>query len=189
MNSQNMSEATPPPRKRRRPALSCAECRRRKIKCDRNVPCSQCTLSKSPTCTYSGDSPRNIAGHFPGPIRSLTPSSGRNIPSAGSINGFSAGNSPDTISLVTGSQFNVLNSPGVESQSFEQENLVDRVKKLEQLLAQSVARKERAIPNPSLPKASDTLRGTVSKTRYYGQSHWMYAFEQVWISHQQRWIN
>ncbi|EXJ77022.1 hypothetical protein A1O3_10179 [Capronia epimyces CBS 606.96] len=30
------------PRRRRRPALSCLECRRRKIKCDRQDPCSHC---------------------------------------------------------------------------------------------------------------------------------------------------
>lgn len=29
-------------RRRRRPALSCLECRRRKIKCDRNDPCRHC---------------------------------------------------------------------------------------------------------------------------------------------------
>jgi hypothetical protein len=39
-------------RKRRRPALSCAECRRRKVKCDRNNPCGPCTSYKSPTCTF-----------------------------------------------------------------------------------------------------------------------------------------
>ncbi|ORY14921.1 hypothetical protein BCR34DRAFT_559697 [Clohesyomyces aquaticus] len=38
--------------KRRRPALSCVECRRRKVKCDRDRPCGPCTRTKSPTCTY-----------------------------------------------------------------------------------------------------------------------------------------
>ncbi|KAI1379303.1 hypothetical protein F4677DRAFT_442283 [Hypoxylon crocopeplum] len=38
-------------RRRRRPALSCLECRRRKIKCDRNDPCAHCVSSKS-QCTY-----------------------------------------------------------------------------------------------------------------------------------------
>jgi hypothetical protein len=47
-----MSAVTLPPRKRRRPALSCFECRRRKIKCDRNLPCSNCRQSKRVTCTY-----------------------------------------------------------------------------------------------------------------------------------------
>lgn len=32
-------------RRRRRPAHSCVECRRRKIKCDRNAPCNHCVLT------------------------------------------------------------------------------------------------------------------------------------------------
>ncbi|KAK2763114.1 hypothetical protein FQN54_009749 [Arachnomyces sp. PD_36] len=38
--------------RRRRPARSCLECRRRKIKCDRNVPCRHCVSTQS-QCTYS----------------------------------------------------------------------------------------------------------------------------------------
>lgn len=37
--------------RRRRPALSCIECRRRKIKCDRNDPCAHCVTTKC-LCTY-----------------------------------------------------------------------------------------------------------------------------------------
>ncbi|KAE8415395.1 hypothetical protein BDV36DRAFT_285413 [Aspergillus pseudocaelatus] len=41
--------------RRRRPALSCTVCRRRKLKCDRALPCSQCVKSKTPDlCVYSG---------------------------------------------------------------------------------------------------------------------------------------
>jgi hypothetical protein len=38
-------------RRRRRPALSCFECRRRKIKCDRNDPCAHCSSTKT-QCVY-----------------------------------------------------------------------------------------------------------------------------------------
>lgn len=41
-----------PPRKRRRPALSCVQCRRRKVKCDRKMPCSQCTQYNNTVCEY-----------------------------------------------------------------------------------------------------------------------------------------
>lgn len=47
-----MPEITLLPRKRRRPALSCVECRRRKIKCDRTMPCSHCLQLKSTICTF-----------------------------------------------------------------------------------------------------------------------------------------
>ncbi|KAF2664930.1 hypothetical protein BT63DRAFT_464183 [Microthyrium microscopicum] len=39
-------------RRRRRPALSCVACRRRKIKCNRSNPCAHCITTKS-QCTYS----------------------------------------------------------------------------------------------------------------------------------------
>ncbi|KAI0387465.1 hypothetical protein F5Y04DRAFT_4916 [Hypomontagnella monticulosa] len=38
-------------RRRRRPALSCLECRRRKIKCNRNEPCAHCVSAKL-QCNY-----------------------------------------------------------------------------------------------------------------------------------------
>ncbi|KXX79504.1 Acetamidase regulatory protein [Madurella mycetomatis] len=41
-----------PERRRRRPAVSCMLCRRRKIKCDQNTPCGNCTKSKNSTCVY-----------------------------------------------------------------------------------------------------------------------------------------
>lgn len=57
--STNMDTQT---MKRRRPALSCIECRRRKIRCDRQQPCKNC-LSASIQCGYKtyGRSPGQFA--------------------------------------------------------------------------------------------------------------------------------
>ncbi|KAK3297791.1 uncharacterized protein B0H64DRAFT_416719 [Chaetomium fimeti] len=44
-----------PERRRRRPAVSCILCRRRKIRCDRQTPCSNCIKSKNATCSYRDD--------------------------------------------------------------------------------------------------------------------------------------
>lgn len=50
------SRSSPKPvARRRRPPLSCTVCRRRKLKCDRELPCGQCTKSKTPDqCIYVG---------------------------------------------------------------------------------------------------------------------------------------
>ncbi|KAJ5287817.1 hypothetical protein N7478_003503 [Penicillium angulare] len=41
------------PRKRRRPALSCEQCRRRKVRCDREMPCGPCSNAHpSLECSY-----------------------------------------------------------------------------------------------------------------------------------------
>ncbi|RDW79247.1 C6 zinc finger protein [Aspergillus mulundensis] len=46
------------PRKRRRPAQSCEQCRQRKVRCDRNVPCGPCTRARSDLhCSYRDKSP------------------------------------------------------------------------------------------------------------------------------------
>lgn len=49
--------------RRRRPPLSCTECRRRKLKCDRSLPCGQCVRSKTAdSCVFVGPQPGASAG-------------------------------------------------------------------------------------------------------------------------------
>ncbi|KAF2739228.1 hypothetical protein EJ04DRAFT_540871 [Polyplosphaeria fusca] len=66
-----------PPRRRRRPALSCVRCRQRKTRCDRTQPCAHCVASKV-QCTYtvysneppapgSSDSTTSPSTHRPSP--------------------------------------------------------------------------------------------------------------------------
>ena len=43
------------PKKHRRPALSCGQCRKRRVKCDRNIPCTRCIQSKHMVCVYEPD--------------------------------------------------------------------------------------------------------------------------------------
>ncbi|TIC99671.1 Transcription factor yanR [Colletotrichum higginsianum] len=53
-------------KKRRRPALACEQCRRRKVRCDRNLPCSTCVRSKHALCTYAShtkSAPRKSPEH------------------------------------------------------------------------------------------------------------------------------
>ncbi|KAH7376925.1 hypothetical protein B0T11DRAFT_294342 [Plectosphaerella cucumerina] len=40
-------------KKRRRPALACEQCRSRKVRCDRNLPCTTCKKSRNQVCTYA----------------------------------------------------------------------------------------------------------------------------------------
>ncbi|KAF5523269.1 Transcription factor lepE [Colletotrichum aenigma] len=46
-------------KKRRRPALACEACRRRKVRCDRNLPCGTCVRSKNALCTYTTQATTN----------------------------------------------------------------------------------------------------------------------------------
>ncbi|KAK3683921.1 fungal-specific transcription factor domain-containing protein [Podospora appendiculata] len=52
------SSLRPPPRKRRRTVISCTECHRRKQKCDRKLPCTNCvTRTKQGGCRYEAGAP------------------------------------------------------------------------------------------------------------------------------------
>lgn len=51
MDSQPQPQSQRQQRRRRRSALSCQECRRRKIKCDHNNPCAHC-LRHGAQCIY-----------------------------------------------------------------------------------------------------------------------------------------
>ncbi|KAI1766841.1 hypothetical protein GGR53DRAFT_180964 [Hypoxylon sp. FL1150] len=52
------SHGKPPPRKRRRIVISCTECHRRKQKCDRKTPCTNCvSRNKEAACHYETGTP------------------------------------------------------------------------------------------------------------------------------------
>lgn len=52
------SPARAPPRKRRRIVISCTECHRRKQKCDRKLPCTNCeSRNKQDSCRYETGAP------------------------------------------------------------------------------------------------------------------------------------
>ncbi|KAL2024115.1 hypothetical protein VTK56DRAFT_9895 [Thermocarpiscus australiensis] len=65
----------PPRRKRQRVRLSCLECRRRKLSCDREFPCSRCVQSGTPErCEYEtrpGLAPPNKLGLPPSALSGL----------------------------------------------------------------------------------------------------------------------
>jgi hypothetical protein len=183
--------AAPSQRKRRRPALSCAECRRRKIKCDRNIPCSPCKLAKSATCTYS---PEGLARKSHGILHDVFPTTTCAL-----------GQSQETVfdilnpSIVTqlrldhtdtprgpsldhqpGGQRHISPTQSTSSSRGGQDvqGLLDRVQKLESMLASS------SIANQTRPQIlsqdpPQELRGSLVKTRWFGPSHWMHAFVQV----------
>lgn len=74
-------------RRRRRP-LSCIVCRRRKLKCDRSLPCSQCIKSNTAdSCTYAGSragpTSNTRSSGTPPRSRLQTPSNRPNAPAGG----------------------------------------------------------------------------------------------------------
>ena len=67
----------------RRSVLSCARCRRRKIKCDRAIPCGQCVTAKTSCTGYSSKDqdpniPRSIVQHLEAEIAKIEAELSRN---------------------------------------------------------------------------------------------------------------
>lgn len=189
------STTTPTPRKRRRPALSCEQCRRRKIKCDRNYPCGQCTQSKTASCTYAPDSVLATHSHVSKSTGTRTSHDFASIPSR----------AKPASSTTSGSQLsNTNSSPNADTSQGTgpsppadddcdlapaAKNLLNRVLTLEKKLVDAngvsqssfglVERVDFGLAFEAKDSSEDKVRGTVSKTRFFGQSHWMYSFGTV----------
>lgn len=55
---QHQHQSQQPPRKRRRVIISCTECHRRKQRCDRGLPCSNCVArNKQDSCRFEAGAP------------------------------------------------------------------------------------------------------------------------------------
>ena len=65
--SEAASRVPPNVNKRSRPVISCLECRRKKLKCDRTQPCRQCIKVARPSrCQYQpGQDPESNVGYPP----------------------------------------------------------------------------------------------------------------------------
>lgn len=182
-----------PARKRRRPAVACTECRRRKVKCDRDFPCGPC-IQTSLSCVYSSPSSldpqpgQNMNRQSPThPLQvSLTP--GPNVTAgrfgAPNSNYYLAGPMPDRdpptsfahidstqlrgYGKTHGERPNMMHHSASSSSGRESECLLT-------LTAPSLA----ASANSSLPALPVRNRCSFSRTKSFGSSHWKNIFEQV----------
>lgn len=173
------------PVQRRRPALSCVECRKRKVKCDRIRPCGPCTRIESPTCTYRPH-PRNrkrpwvfldsqlalinhaLLDERGTPIR-------RPRPVAATSSGASAHN--DTNSPTSGLSSDAQTDLEKKDETIKQ--LVDRVRELDSRLGSS----SYSLPSEPDSQVDPTIAqpgaGHFVKSKFYGESHWINVLEPV----------
>ncbi|KAL8359011.1 hypothetical protein RB598_007727 [Gaeumannomyces tritici] len=203
MDDRNMARATI--KKRRRPALACEECRRRKVKCDRGAPCDTCIKTKHPHCTYTPSQPPPPPPDS-GPSRDRPALLPAKQPTAGSLSvldenvsraqvgypgekdefGFWHPIAPESLSEPLGSSCNTdassrapdshrSSAPSSVTSSGHSHYLEGRVRQLEEQLAsvrlhgQADARQEARRKGPWM----EIREGSIQKTRYFGQSHWL----------------
>ena len=183
--SETSNNRNDPPRKRRRPALSCFECRRRKIKCDRNQPCNQCVQSRVPRCSYDAEStPPNLASgqwsetpvasfsatntqrRAPHPLLPQFPTPASS-PRTGS-------NTENPILLPRPPQNHPNYGEPRDTQSFR------RPAQLETPTSQPTIQKPlTGIETFAAQNKSPELQGVLSKNRLYGPSHYVSEFSSL----------
>ncbi|RFU35389.1 hypothetical protein B7463_g930, partial [Scytalidium lignicola] len=175
-----MSDQPLPVRKRRRPALSCVQCRRRKVKCDRNIPCNHCTISHY-TCAYDHKHGR-VDQHLPETqsspsVSSLTdrvaPAQWKAIPETG-VGLKSHFPTPGPSPKPPSSQDLLHRQQEPSYQTVEQ--LTQHIKTLEQKVANLTSSHETT--TNFLRSRPSEARGIISKSRYFGPAHWMTSLEQ-----------
>lgn len=166
-----------PQKKRRRPALACEQCRRRKVRCDRNIPCSHCIKSNITDCSY-------VPTHIPA---SKNKKSIANTDSGGETSSphlAVTGNTraPQNSEHIRTSLYETVggspsSTAGSSSKDPNVDWLVARVQQLEQRLEKVIISGPEAGCEKEEPPAP--VKGTVSKTRYFGRSHWMCGTSRV----------
>ncbi|KAF7623754.1 hypothetical protein F9C07_5260 [Aspergillus flavus] len=184
---------TDPERRRRRPAVSCSLCRRRKIRCDRKSPCNNCVRSKNEACIYEthpSDHPRSRVNH--GQTISLESREGPS-PTAPSASSYVSRPSTETNhayeSIVGGSTD--ATTPRSQASVADVEALKSRIKNLEEQLSkanQGPVQSSNSTYAPPLRVMNSPLcevdshlfgetqvitRSVVHKSRMFGQSHWI----------------
>ena len=151
-----------PARKRRRPAVVCAECRRRKIACDRKSPCGQCALHNV-ECIYITGS---VAPAYGRPLRpQATLNSGRGHSQSGDGTGAMPAKANANSAAGTTTQDNT--ALAASGSPLDEEDEVD-----------PMARPSHPDPDMTLGERS-SLGGRLAKTRFFGRSHWMNNMDEV----------
>ena len=165
-----MPEQSEIPRKRRRPAFSCEQCRQRKVRCDRGFPCRPCLKARHVLpCSYSPA--ERISGEMRPGERGDNPQKPDHEKSR------LEHTVQDLQGRVRMLEQLVLGSRGSRSSRSEvgDEPLGDGMSSAEGHSTSSQSGKQ----DMQMPLQ---LRTTTAKTKFAGPSHWTHVFHQLLLS-------
>ncbi|KAJ4396320.1 hypothetical protein N0V93_000539 [Gnomoniopsis smithogilvyi] len=188
------------PRKRRRTAKSCEQCRHRKVGCDQAHPCGPCRRSRDHlTCTYRDTAAGAPDYGQPGPHNldnghntPHTVSTRPNPHQASRPEVLVAGVVPDTrVWAAQGNHHRETDAPSSQTRlpaenggSADQtiQRLEERIQRLEAEVRNTQQGLDRNLPKTSLSVGATTaprLRFTRGKVKLFAQSHWVHTAEKV----------
>jgi hypothetical protein len=174
MYSEHTAAIAAPPNRRKRPALSCLQCRRRKVKCDQKKPCSQCQRSKGVVCAY-GSEFSTPSHHFENQHQRQRETTLRGIVAEQHIG------SQEEIGILTPSTsistLSIDNTQSTESPVPPQLCPQAKIGELLSALNNSISKSQ----NPD-HDGDRLIRGTPFKLKFFGESHWMNDLLHVSLS-------
>ncbi|CZR50256.1 uncharacterized protein PAC_00128 [Phialocephala subalpina] len=188
-----------PERRRRRPTVSCTLCRKRKIRCNREIPCNNCIRSRNGTCVYEHHPPlpqRQRPGHAQnaehGPV--VLPTRDSIIASRASSTSKES-TAPSSQSKLEVDLLNTSTPAAQSSASYikSTKSIISQLEKQHAIAASTSTQSPPATPDSSVETTTSRLGGTfhvhreshrpgqpaaitrsvTHKTRSFGQSHWI----------------
>jgi hypothetical protein len=203
MNITDENQSPPSnPRKRRRPALSCQQCRARKVKCDKEMPCGPCTKAcGSLQCSYVHEGKAALDARLEASRRrgyeSPTSPVGLSV-AAGNGAGTSVERLGDAARIaqlessvralhdrisslehrIQGPVENKLPAHGNSVSNKDLNGLGERIAELERLSANSRSGQS-APPQTTIPPLAPRLKSNGERARLFGTTHWALIFHQV----------
>jgi hypothetical protein len=199
-------DVTPRPksdqRRRHRPALACISCRKSKIRCDRQQPCGACVRSRHKTCVF--DTARGPASRRSGTASTASDPAETQRRSDYDLGPVTPASSTPTLhdhdhnhdldhKRSYAPPLRELGSTNPAGQIPDANGVLNRIFQLERRLEESTAAREppdkyhqstsryegQVIESYLAADIHAMSRGVVSKTRYFGQSHWMNGIVHV----------
>lgn len=181
-----MSESNP--RKRRRPALSCEQCRRRKVRCDREMPCGPCSKSHLPlACEYVNEGKIALNARLDVPH-------GNDETGPSSMDATQIAELKCTVHALQGrlhsleQAVQVTGTPGLGPEIQDDVGLKEPRQPAhvpDDRLAQQGRQASGRLPDQPqtlIAPLPPRLKGSGETTRLFGTTHWAMVFQQVGLS-------
>ncbi|KAJ5895080.1 hypothetical protein N7495_006771 [Penicillium taxi] len=183
------SRETQPVRKRRRPALSCQQCRAKKIRCDRGFPCRPCIkVQSSSMCSYVDEGKVLLDARLESMGPSTATDNDHESPSSGQDQRIVAGQTPD-IDRIMQLERTVSALQG-QVQDLQQRIDSGDVRRLGNESIRDGKRPARSgqseQPPTLIPPLELRLKSFGEKTKLFGTTHWAMVFQQFHLLRQAR---
>ncbi|KAK0120177.1 hypothetical protein ONS95_011583 [Cadophora gregata] len=170
-------------RRRRRAPISCTLCRRRKIKCDRGMPCSNCVRSRNGTCAYddgvkispslqSRHSDRGAHAGIPATLVYESTTTPTESPSSATSPASAPGHQSRSIVAASTAASTVSSDSVALSRHGVTTSVVERQAFMETSQSR-LAGVFHVHHESSLPGQAHVTRSVGHKSRLFGQSHWI----------------